>query len=79
VSAAAGMGVKELLQRSRGNWRADVRKVFAFICYREYDIPIVAIAGFLKIAHSAVSHAMRQAEAFRQKSNAAKLLSAVRP
>jgi hypothetical protein len=62
VSAAAGIDVQELLQCSRGNWRADVRKIFAFICYREYSIPIVAMAKYLNIAHSAVSLATRQAE-----------------
>jgi putative transposase len=79
ISAAAGIGVKELLQRSRGNWRADVRKVFAFICYREYNISIVAIAKFLNIAHSAVSLAIRQAEEVRLRPIAAKLLLALRP
>jgi putative transposase len=79
VSAAAGIGVKELLQRSRGNWRADIRKVFAFICYREYNISIVAIARFLNIAHSAVSLAIRQAEKLRLKPDVVKLLLALRP
>jgi chromosomal replication initiation ATPase DnaA len=79
VSAAAGIRVKELLQRSRGNWRADVRKVFAFICYREYSISIVAIAKYLNIAHSAVSLAIRQAEKLRLKPDVVKLLLALRP
>jgi putative transposase len=79
VSAAAGINVQELLQRSRGNWHADVRKIFAFICYREYSISIVAIAKYLNIAHSAVSLAIRQAEGPGLKPYVVKLLIALRP
>ena len=79
VTKIAGTSTKELLQRSRGNWRSNFRKLFAYICYREYGVSIVDIAEFLGIAHSAASLAVRQGENLSGDQLFAKVLIALRP
>lgn len=79
VTKIAGTSTKELLQGSRGNWRSNFRKLFAYICYREYGISIVDIAEFLGIAHSPASLAVRQGENPSGDPLFAKVLIALRP
>jgi hypothetical protein len=40
VAGAAKLTVKELVRRRRGNWRSDIRRIFAYVCYGEYGISI---------------------------------------
>jgi hypothetical protein len=80
---SAGERDKELLftvgTTYPGNWRSNFRKLFAYICYREYGISIVDIAEFLGIAHSPVSLAARQGENLSGDPLFTKVLIALRP
>jgi hypothetical protein len=79
VSKASGVPIQDLLRRSRGNFIADVRKVFSYICYREYGFSLVDVAVYLKIAHSAVSLAVRQGELLIREKIFAHILIEIRP
>ena len=79
VARAAKLTVKDLVRRSRGNWRSEIRRIFAYICHREYGMPITAIARYLDIAHSPASLAARRGEELSTDKKYAKVLMALRP
>ena len=43
--AAAGVSTEDLCRRSRGNYRAAARKVFAYISHRWYGFAIVEVGA----------------------------------
>ena len=51
LASAAGIAPEDLLRRARGNYRAAARKVFAFVCCREYGFTIVEVAQYLGHTH----------------------------
>jgi chromosomal replication initiation ATPase DnaA len=79
VARASGITEEQLLHRSRGNRRSEIRKVFAYLCYREFGFPITEIARYFKIAHSPASLSVRGGEILAKTKKYAKVLTALRP
>jgi chromosomal replication initiation ATPase DnaA len=79
VAGAAKLTVKVLVQRSRGNRRSEIRRIFAYVCHSEYGIPMTTIARYLAIAHSAASLAVRKGEELSENRKFTKVLKALRP
>jgi REP element-mobilizing transposase RayT len=78
-ACALKLGKIELLCRARGNSRSAARKVFAYLCHREYGFSIVEIAHYLGCTHSPVSLAVRQGEEIAKTKEFANVLIALRP
>ncbi|MBN1130819.1 MAG: transposase [Chitinispirillaceae bacterium] len=79
VAGAAHLTVKDIVRRSRGNRRSDIRRIFAYVCRHDYGMPITAIARYLAIAHSPASLAVRRGGELAGDKQFAKVLKALRP
>ena len=78
-AAAAKITPEDLLRRARGNYRAAARKVFAYVCCREYGFTIVDVAQYLGHTHSPMSPAVRQGEQLWVSPDFAEVQMALRP
>jgi len=78
-AAAAGITPEDLLRRARGNYRAAARKVFAYVCCREYGFTIVDVARYLGHTHSPMSLAVRQGGQLWASPDFAEVQMALRP
>jgi len=55
IAKALAVEPAALKHRGRNNAASNARKILAYTAYRQFDIPIIAIARFLSIGGSAVS------------------------
>jgi putative transposase len=62
VAKVMGVSDAQMRQRSRGTAASDARKVFAFICRREYGFPVKQIARYLGISGPPVSISLSMGE-----------------
>jgi hypothetical protein len=77
-ATAAGITPEDLLRRFAAVTAA-ARKVFAYVCCREYGFTIVEVAQYLGHTHSPMSLAVRQGERLRASADFGKVQMALRP
>jgi len=57
----------ELIQPRKKDASAKGRKILAYVCHRKLEIPVIEIAGFLKVGGTAVSMMLKEGERLYKK------------